>query len=146
MTNSYLKGSLYSIIAFFVTFTSGYSQDTVKITLKDARQLMSPVRTNDEIYTFTKCFNKDVPTGDCRGWLKFPEENTTDVVYADRGVQNEGSMQEPSYLLSIEKKKLTLVGEWKAKWYKNTQKTLILLEYDLDENLAPVYLNISLTT
>ncbi len=140
-----LKVFFYFIIALFVTFYSAKSQDTVKITVREARQLLSPVRTNDEIYTFTKCFNKDIPTGDCRGWLKFPEENTTDVVYADRGVQNEGSMQEPAYLLSIEKKKLTLVGEWKAKWYKNTQKTLVILEYELDENLDPVSLNISLT-
>ena len=136
----------YSIISFFSVINAAISQDTVKITVKEARQLLSPVRTNDEIYTFTKCFNKEVPTSDCRGWLKFPEENTTDVVYADRGAQNEGSMQEPAYLLSIENKKLTLVGEWKAKWYKNTQKTLIILEYQLNDNLDPVSLNISLTT
>jgi len=146
LNNACFKVLFYAVIAFSIANNDAKSQDTVKITVREARQLLSPVRTNDEIYTFTKCFNKDVPTSDCRGWLKFPEENTTDVVFADRGVQNEGSMQEPAYLLSIEKKKLTLVGEWKAKWYKNTQKTLLVLEYELNDNLDPVSLTISLTT
>ena len=127
-------------------FQIGKSGDTVKITQKEARKLLSPVRTNEMIYTFSECYYKDVLTNDCRGWIKFPEENVADITFADRGTQNEGTMQNPSYLLNLEKKRLTLIGEWKPKYYSSNQKVPLVLEYELSENLEPVALHITITT
>jgi len=143
---SFLRRWSLSVIILLLSVFSAEAGDTVKITQKDARRLLSPVRTNEVIYTFTQCFNKDVPTNDCRGWIKFPEENIADVVYADKGIQNEGALQNCAYLLNIDGKKLTLVGEWKPKLYKSNQKTLIILDYDLNENLEPTSLSITIST
>jgi len=124
---------------------SGKAQDSIQLPAKDLRKVFNPVSDDDAIYSFTQCFNNNVRMAGCSGWFRFLKSNPSVVVYAYQNLQNEGIFSNPVYVLDFNKKKLILSGVWKPKGYKSTINYPLLLEYDLQPDLTPYFLTISIT-
>ena len=130
------------LFLFVISVLNVSAQDTIKITQKEANLLISPMRTNDFIYDFTKCFFNDAEVANCKGWVQFPKVGLTDFTYAYQNVQNEGTLTDPGYVFNLNNRKFSMTANWKPKAFKTNKNTPVVLEYELNELLQPVTLNV----